>query len=147
MEATTFPLSIECPELVVECANHYDLNTRCIKKPSGEVLVRICRTSASATLRIPHKEPYEPWTLEEYEHLYHDGKKNYDKIIAQTWLLRPAEGGSRLHKPLTIKHFIKEIADIVLLLNRIKDNDHAFHWESCMYLFILNIVEGEKFID
>ena len=50
-------------------------------------------------------------------------------------------------KPLTIEHFIKEIVDIVLLLNRIKGNDHAFHWESWMYLFILKIIEGEKFID
>ena len=61
--------------------------------------------------------------------------------------MRLAEGGSRLPKPLKIKHFIKEIEDIVLLMNRVKGNDHAFHWESWMYLFIQKIVEGEKFID
>ena len=48
---------------------------------------------------------------------------------------------------MTIEHFIKEIADIVLLLNRIKGNEHAFHWKSWMYFFIQKIVEGSKFID
>ena len=62
--------------------------------------------------------------------MYGDRKKYYDSIIAQTWLLKPAEGGSRLPKPLTIEHFIREIVDIVLLLNRVKGNDYAFHWES-----------------
>lgn len=62
-------------------------------------------------------------------------------------MLRPNEGDSRLPKPLTIIHFIREIADIVFLLNRIKGNDHAFHGERWMYLFILKIIEGEKFID
>ena len=61
--------------------------------------------------------------------------------------MKPIEGGSRLPKPLTIEHFIKEIADIILLLNRIKGNEHAFHWESWMYFFIQKIVEGAKFID
>lgn len=147
LEAVAFPPAIECPELVVEYANRYDPNTRCIKKVSGEVLVRISRTSVSAALRVPDKEPYKPWTFEEFEHLYHDRKKEYDNIVAQTWLLRPAEGGSRLLKPLMIEHFIREIVDIVLLLNMIKGNDHACHWESWMYLFILKIIEGEKFID
>ena len=147
LEVVVFPLAIECPELVVECANHYDPNTRCIKEFSGEVLVRISETSVSSALRIPHKEPYEPWTFEKPEHLYCDRKKNYDSVVAQTWLLRPAEGGSRFPKPLTIEHFIKEIVDIMLLLNRVKGNARAFLWESWMYLFIQKIVEGEKFID
>ena len=117
LEVVAFPPAIKCPKLVVECVNHYDPNTRCIKKVLGEVLIRINRTSVSSDLEISHKDPYEPWTFEEYECLYCDKKKNYDSIVAQIWLLRLAEGGSRLPKPLTIEHFIKEIADSVLLLN------------------------------
>ena len=138
---------IACPELVIECANHYDPSMRCIKKILEEVVVKINRTSVCSTLRIPHKELYEPWTFEEAKHLYADRKKSYDSIVAQYWLLKPKKGGSRLPKPLTIKHFIKEIADIVLLLNRIKWNEHAFHWEAWMYFFIQKIVEGDKFIN
>ena len=95
----------------------------------GEVIVRINRTNVCSALAIPHKEPYEPWAFEEAERLYTEKKKSYDSVVAQSWLLKPLEGGSRLSKPLTIEHFIKEIANIMLLLNRLKGNEHAFHWE------------------
>ena len=65
--------------------------------------------------------------FEEEECMYVDRKKDYDSIVAQAWLLKLAKGGSRLPKPLTIENFIREIANIVLLLNRFKGNDHAFH--------------------
>ena len=113
--------------MIIECANHYDPNTRCIRKITREVLARIDRVTVSSYLKIPHKEPYEPWTLDEAEHLYSNNKKSYDSIVAQTWLLKLTLGGSRLPKTLTIEHFIKEIANIVLLLNKGKGNDHAFH--------------------
>ena len=60
LEAATFPTAIGCPELVVECANHYDPNSRCVKKIFEEVVVRINRASVCSTLKIPHKEPYKP---------------------------------------------------------------------------------------
>ena len=111
------------------------------------MLARINRVTLSSSLKIPHKEPYDPWTFDEAKNLYSDNKKSYDSIVAQTWLLKLTHGGSRFPKPITIKHFIKEIVDIVLLLNRVKRNDHVFHWESWMYFFIKKIVEGENFID
>lgn len=147
LEATAFPAAIPYPELILECANHYDPISRCIRKVSGEVIVKIGRVSVYSAFRIPHKEPYEPWTFEEADRLYTQKKNSYDSKIAQSWLLKPAEGGSRLPKPLTIEHFMKKISDIVLLLNRVKGNEHAFHWESWMYFFIQKIVEGAKFID
>ena len=107
--------------------NHYDHHTICIKKVTGEILVRIDRVIVSSCLRIPHKEPYELWTFEESGCLYEKKKKDYDSIVAHTWLLRLALGGSRLPKPLTIEHVIKEITNIVFLLNRVKGNEHAFH--------------------
>ena len=60
LEAVAFLASIVCPKLIIECANHYDPGTRCIKKFFGEVVVRINRTNVCSALRIPHKEPYEP---------------------------------------------------------------------------------------
>ena len=129
-------MTIGCLELVIECAKHYDPSSKCVKKISGEVVVKINRASVYLALKIPHKESDEPWTFEEAEHLYVDRKKSYDSIVAQSWLLKPEESDSRLPKPLIIEHFIKEIVDIVLLLNKIKGNDHAFHWETWMYFFI-----------
>ena len=136
LEAIAFPLAITCPKLVIERANHYEPNTRCIKKILGEVIVKINRTSVYSAFRIPHREPYEPWTFEEAKHLYAKNKNSYDNKVAQSWLLKLAKGGSRLPKPLAIEHFIKEIANIIFLLNRVKENEHAFHWEAWMYFFI-----------
>ena len=89
LEATPFPIAITCPELVIECANHYDTGTRCIKKVSGEVIVKINRTSVYSAFRIPHKEPYEPWQFKEAKCLYAKRKRNYDNKVAQSWLLKP----------------------------------------------------------
>ena len=135
------------PKTCYRCANHYDPDTRCIKKVLREVLVRINRSSVYLAFQIPHKEPYETQMFEELECLYVERKGSFDSNVAQSWLLKPIEGDSRLPKSLTIEHFIKEIANIVLLLNRIKGNEHAFHWESWMYFFIQKIVEGSKLID
>lgn len=81
-EVVAFPTKITCPKLVIECTNHYDPSTRCIKKISGEVIVKINRTSVYLAFRIPHKEPYEPWTFEEEECLYVKRKINYDNKVA-----------------------------------------------------------------
>ena len=93
-------------------------------------MVKINRASISSALRIPHKEPYESHTFEQVECLYGDRMKDYDSNVSQSWILKLVEGGYRLPKPLTIEHFIRDIVDIMLLLNRVKGNDHAFYWES-----------------
>lgn len=80
-----------------------------------------------STLKIPHKEPYEPWTFIEAEWLFEKNNKDYNSVVAQSWLLKPETGESRLPKPLTIEHFIKKIVDIVFLLNKVKGNEHDFH--------------------
>ena len=50
LEATNFPPAITCPKLVIECTNHYDPNTRCVKKILGELIVKINRTSVYSAL-------------------------------------------------------------------------------------------------
>ena len=82
LEAATFPTTIACLELVIECANHYDPSTRCVKKFFGEVIVKISRTNIYSAFRIPHREPYEPWTFEEAECLYVERKNSYDNKVA-----------------------------------------------------------------
>ena len=47
-----------------------------------EVVVRINGTSVCLALRIPHKEPNEPWTFKGVEKLYANKKKSYDSIVA-----------------------------------------------------------------
>ena len=88
IEAAAFPAAIVYPKCILECANHFDPVSGCVKKASREVIVKINRTSVNSALRIPHKEPYEPWTFEEVERLYAANKTSYDTKIAQSWLLK-----------------------------------------------------------
>lgn len=84
LEAATFLSEISYPKFILECANHYDPISRCIKRASGEVIVRINRTNVYSAFRIPHKEPYKPWTFKEAERLYTEKKGSYDSRIAQS---------------------------------------------------------------
>ena len=76
------------PKLIIGCVNHYDPQSRCIKKVLGEVLAKISMTTVVSALKIPHKEPYEPWNFEEEERLYRKKKKDYKFLVAQSWLLK-----------------------------------------------------------
>lgn len=58
LEVTTFPTIAPCPELVLECMNHYDKGNRCIRQNNGEVLLSIDRQIVMAAMGIPHREPY-----------------------------------------------------------------------------------------
>lgn len=107
LEAVVFLSTMECPELIIECANHYDPHSRCTKKVSGEVLAIFNGVTIMSPLKIPQKETYKPYNFEEVGHLYRKYKKNYNSVVVQSWLLKKALGGSRFSKPLTIMNFIK----------------------------------------
>lgn len=130
IEATAFPIAAPCPELVYACMNKYDASHRCIRASNGEILVRIDRETIMATMGIPHKELYEDWSIGTSYSFFSKKKSIYWSVIARNWLLKMQKGGSRLPKPLTREHFITKVQDIVILLNRLKGNSHAFYWED-----------------
>ena len=43
VEAIGFPVAVQAPELIYECINHYNLNTRQILLPDHTVLISIDR--------------------------------------------------------------------------------------------------------
>jgi hypothetical protein len=74
LEVVAFPPTMECPKLIIESENHYDPQSGCIKKVFGEVLAIINRVIIVLALKIPHKEPYEPYNFEGVR-LYEKRKK------------------------------------------------------------------------
>lgn len=116
--------------------NRYDASNRCIRANNGDMLVRIDKEIVMATIGIPHKEPYEDWSIGTSYAFFSEKKSVCWSVIARNWLLKIHKGGSRLPKPLTREHFITEVRDIVILLNRLKGNSHAFSWEDWMYFYI-----------
>lgn len=55
IDATTFPITVPCPELVLECMNRYDEEHKCIRNVNGEVLLKINKETMMAAMGIPHK--------------------------------------------------------------------------------------------
>lgn len=127
VEAATFPIVAPCLELVLECMNRYDAEHKCVRNVNGVVLLKINIEIVMVAMGIPQKEPYEDWTIGTSYSLVSEKKSTYKSVIARNWLLKIQKGGSRLPSPLTREHFIAEVWDIVILLNRLKGNAHAFY--------------------
>lgn len=53
IQAAGFPLAIQCNELIVECARHYDTNTKQIKTSDGKVLAFLSETAIHEAFNIP----------------------------------------------------------------------------------------------
>lgn len=147
IKAAAFPIVAPCPNLVIACMNKYDVDNRCIRTSSGELLVEISRETVMAAMGTPHKESYENWSIGTSYVFFFEKKSTYRSVIAINWLLKVQKGGSQLPKPLTREHFIAEVRDIVILLNRLKGNSHSFYWKDWMYFFIQVLLAGEKFLD
>lgn len=90
-------------------------------------VVKIDRETVMAAMGIPHKELYENWSIDTSYSFFSEKKSTYKSVIARNCLLKLQKGSSRLSKPLTREHFITEVRDIVVLLNRLKGNAHAFY--------------------
>lgn len=126
IEAVAFPVATPCLELVLECMNRYGVEQRCIRAINEEVLLKIDRETVMASMGIPHKESYEDWTIGTSYSFFFEKKSTYKSVIARYWLLKIQKGGSRLPRPLTRENFITKVWDIVILLNKLKGNAHAF---------------------
>lgn len=63
IEVVSFPTTAPCPDLVIACINRYVVDNRCIRTSSGQFLVDIHRETVVVAMGIPHKEPYEDWSI------------------------------------------------------------------------------------
>jgi len=147
VEAAAFPQSILCPELVQECINRYDPQNRCVKNANGDVLFSVNRQTLMSVMKIPHKGAYSNLDITSSNGYFSEKKPTYKSVIARNWLLKFQKGGSRLPRPLTRDHLIQEVRDIVVLLNRLRGNQHAYYWEDWMYFFIQVVLQGEQYLD
>lgn len=82
IEAAAFPTIVQCPELVLECINRYDLEHMCIRYTEGGVLLNINRETIMAIMKILLKEPYEDWTIDSSYGFFHEKKATYRFKVA-----------------------------------------------------------------
>lgn len=53
VKAASFPPTMQCNELIVECAKHYDANKRIIVAPDGRKLAYLSERAINEAFRIP----------------------------------------------------------------------------------------------
>lgn len=139
--------TLQYPKLVLECINRYDAVEKCIRDANGGVLLNVNKETIMVVFKIPTQEAYENWTINTSYDNFSEKKPQYTSVIARNWLLKFQKSGSKLTLPLTQKHMIKEVRDIVILLHKVKRSQHAFFWEDWMYFFIQVILDQNKYID
>lgn len=115
--------------------------------PFGEALVYINRQVVLASLRISDAKAYGDWNISKAMAKFNENKKDYNSIIAHNWLRKLEKGGSHLLRPLKMDHLIKDVGNMVSLLNRMKGNTLDVLWEDQMYSFIQAILHDEKYVD
>ena len=58
VEAVGFPIAVQALELIMECINHYNRDTKQILLPDQTVLISIDRQAVVNCLRIPEWEEF-----------------------------------------------------------------------------------------
>ena len=58
VKASGFPITVQAPELIVECINHYNPNTKKILLPDQIILISVDRKAVVNCLQIPECEEF-----------------------------------------------------------------------------------------
>lgn len=99
VHATSFLQSIQCNELIVESAKHYDANTRTIVAPDGRVLAYLSETTIGEAFPISdHKAMV--YKSKGAQVIYDDDPDGCLGIINKYWVLKSRLGISKVPKRL-----------------------------------------------
>lgn len=139
-----FPLAVECSELIVECAIHYNARKRQIIAPDGRVLVYLEELSIQEEFKIPNYHTTTFKTKEETTRLYEEQLEPCGTIINKLWLDKLMPTYKKMLKKILHTYFKEDYGDIILLLNRVMDNPRGVTIETWMYYFIDEITIGVK---
>lgn len=140
--------TMQCTELVAECARYYNPASRDIVAPDGRILAHISDEATREAFRIPEYHNVVYVTKDEADRMYQDHLEEYDAIVNHSWLDKPRKGASKLQRKSLVRAYFKEdIGDMIVLLNRIMENPQGAPSEPSMYYFINEIMNGVKLID
>lgn len=67
-----FPSMVQCYELVLECARHYDQDTQRIIGPQGRIIANLNPVSIAQTFNMPNRSHVEGFTIEAAQKYYDD---------------------------------------------------------------------------
>lgn len=119
VDATCFPIAVQCIKLVVECARGYNPNAREIRTIDGCLMAKLDGISIAITSRLPYKEKFTCIDKQKAYKYFSDNKSKYLNNLAKKWMVTSWGGQSQLPKMLHHSLFIKEIFHLIVLLHRV----------------------------
>lgn len=145
--AAGFPLAIQCPDLILECAKHYNPERKTISTLDGRLLATLTLESIGEAFGIPSHHSMTYRTISGAQELYDAGPARCADIINKQWLLKPRPHVSKMPKTLTIFEFKQKYVDLIKMLSRVMGCSHTVNFETWMFFYIGEIMNANELID
>ena len=136
VEAVGFPVSVQAPELIYKCINHYNPDTQQIILPDSTVLISInCQTVVNF-FKVPERDEFLNLTVFGAVSKFSAKKMLWRKEIMHSWFQKPRGAKSKVPKTLFGADLKPEIVDILVLIHRMKGEVEALNF-LVYYLFLV----------
>lgn len=143
IKGASFPPTVRCHELMIECAKQYDSHSRIIVAKDGIVLSYLSKGAISEAFHLPEQRDRIYKSLEGAKSTYEDDPDTCLNFINKNWLLKSQP---RLNKVPNVPHkidFQDEFRDLITMLNRVVGASQAFFFDKWMFFFIQVIIQGK----
>ena len=122
-QAGGHPISVQCPELVLECMKAYHPNTREVISPNNGVIVRLDPASIAIIFRfifrLAARMQYASINLRTAKEYFTANQTQCLNTVARSWFFQPRRGKSQLGKSIHRSSLKEDVANMVTLLSRI----------------------------
>ena len=118
-QAGGHPISVQCPELALECMKAYHPNTREVLSLNNEAIVRLDPASIAIIFRFPTRMQYASINLITAKEYFTANQTQCLNTVARSWFSQPRRGKSQLGKSIHRSSLREDVANMVTLLSRI----------------------------
>lgn len=145
-QASGFPPTQLWPELVLECARHYDSRIRIIVGPQGKVMENLTEESIAKVFNIAsHHKLIEEINVRDFTKFYEEDSNRALQIMNNAWILKRKPHYSKLPKQLHMSDFKQEYNDIISLLGRVMGVEEVHIFQPWMFHPITQIVSNKHY--
>lgn len=123
--AAGYPTSVQCPELVLERMKAFNPETKEIRTAKGNVVVKLDPISIAIVFRLPFRDQFIEVDKEYAYSYFVNNEAQCLNNIARKWLAKPRRGKTRLPKIIHKSLLMEDIANMVILLNRVMGNEDS----------------------
>lgn len=145
--AVGFPPVVQCPKLMMECANYYESYHRSIVSPDGRLFANLTPTAIGKAFEIPSHEKMVYKTRECAERMYVSTFERCAEMINSRWMNKPKPSRTKLPKQIISDDLKQEYYDLIMMLNRVGGCPQAFIFEPWMFYYINLVLEGKEHIN